>query len=303
MTLHAALLVLFSALLHPVRDLILKGHPYPESAYLAVTAAWVAIAFAHTVAAGTPLTLPAGTWQLVVASAACLTAYYFGTMAALKTGDLSIYYPIIRSSPLLIVVLSWMAGGAQYAQPVLAGIVLVVLAGFMLQRQPGRLVASPRTALLAVIAMAGSAGYTIADHAAMAGAPANLATGAVGHAAVLSPQAFLFWVYVLVTPAFAALTLLFKPKERNARTHLTAGWGASPGRLVAASGISYLSYLLILSAFGIGAGAAETAAVRQASIPVSVVLAALVLGETRLLPRLGWASLIAAGIAMILLGG
>ena len=131
MTLHAALLVLFSALLHPVRDLILKGHPYPESAYLAVTAAWVAIAFAHTVAAGTPLTLPAGTWQLVVASAACLTAYYFGTMAALKTGDLSIYYPIIRSSPLLIVVLSWMAGGAQYAQPVLAGIVLVVLAGFM----------------------------------------------------------------------------------------------------------------------------------------------------------------------------
>lgn len=299
MTYEAALLVLLSALLHPLRDLILKGHSHPESAYLAVTGAWVAIALGHAAVTGQSLALPASAWPLAVASAACLTAYYFGTMAALKSGDLSIYYPIIRSSPLLIVVVTWLLGDARYTPAVLAGIGLIVVAGFMLQRQPGRLAANPRTMLLAVVAMAGSAGYTMADQAAMAGRDSLLVAGAVA-AIRVSPQTFLLWVYLMVTPAFAALALLFRPSERSAREHLTGGWATTPGRLAAAAAVSYVSYLLILTAFGIGAGAAETAALRQASIPVSVVLAALVLGETRFLHRLGWASLIAGGIALIL---
>ena len=73
-------------------------------------------------------------------------------------------------------------------------------------------------------------------------------------------------------------------------------------RVLAASVISYLSYFVILVAFSRGAGAAETAAVRQVSIPVSVLLAVIVLGETRLAHRLGWASLIAAGIILIVIG-
>lgn len=291
MTLYALALVLLSALLHPLRDLILKGHCYPESAYLAVTGGWVAIAAAHAGISGADLTLPSSVWPMAVISATSLTAYYFGTMAALKTGDLSIYYPIIRSSPLLIVVVTWVVAGMHTALPVLAGIVLIVVAGFMLQRQPGRLVAHPKTAALALLAMAGSAGYTIADSQAMG--PAGEGAGPA------SPAAFLFWVYLMVTPAFAALAMMFKPAGLATAQHLTGGWWRSPWRLVAAALLSYLSYLCILMAFRIGAGAAETAAVRQASIPVSVVLAALVLGETRFVHRLGWAIMIAAGISLI----
>lgn len=286
MTLQALALVLLSALLHPFRDLLLKGHAHPESAYLAVTGGWVAIAAVHALASGTALALPAGAWLLAAVSAACLTAYYFGTMAALKTGDLSIYYPIIRSSPLLIVVLTWLFAGTRYSGLVLLGILFIVVAGFMLQRQPGRLVAHPKAAALAFVAMAGSAGYTMADAQAMR---------------AVDPAAFLFWVYVMVTPAFAVLSVLFKPAGISTGPHLSGAFARTPLRLAAASIVSYLSYLCILVAFGIGAGAAETAAVRQASIPVSVVLAALVLGETRLVHRLGWASLIAAGIVLITL--
>lgn len=286
MTLEAAALVLLSALLHPVRDLILKGHAQPESAYLAVTGGWVGIAAIHVLASGSGLSLPAEAWGLAVLSAGCLTAYYFGTMAALKTGDLSIYYPIIRSSPLLIVLITWVFAGERYSATVLTGIAMIVVAGFSLQRQPGRLIPQPRAALLAILAMAGSAGYTIADARAMV---------------LVAPAVFLFWVYVLVTPAFAVLVLLFKPNEKSAAQHLAGGWHRWPLRIAAASLVSYVSYLCILTAFGIGAGAAETAAVRQASIPVSVVLAAWFVGETRFVHRMGWATVIAAGIVLITL--
>jgi len=154
-------------------------------------------------------------------------------------------------------VVTWLFAGAVYSAAVLVGIVLIVVAAFALQRQPGRLVAQPKTAALAMLAMIGSAGYTICDAKAMS---------------AVSPAPFLFWSYVMLTPALAALTL-----------------------------VSYLSYLCILYAFGLGAGAAQTAAMRQASIPVSVVLAAVVVGETRFLNRLGWATLIALGIVLMTL--
>jgi len=75
----------------------------------------------------------------------------------------------------------------------------------------------------------------------------------------------------------------------------------NPWRILFAGLSSYLSYLLILRVFQLGAEAAAVSAVRQVSIPVSVILAALVLKEPRGLRRLGWAVLIAIGIAMIAL--
>ncbi|MCB1528701.1 MAG: hypothetical protein KDJ45_13505 [Hyphomicrobiaceae bacterium] len=290
MSLDAAALVLLSALLHPIRDLLLKGHARPERAYLAVTCGWIVIAAIHAKFSGIGLGLPTEVQPLAVASAACLTAYYFGTMAALKTGDLSIYYPIIRSSPLLIVAVTWAVSDTKYTLPTLAGIVLIVIAAFALQRQPGRILGHPKVAALALVAMAGSAGYTMADARAM-------------HAHDVPPAQFLFWVYLMVAPAFALLTWAFrKPPPVGASAHLAASWLPSPFRVLAASVISYLSYFVILVAFSRGAGAAETAAVRQVSIPVSVLLAVIVLGETRLAHRLGWASLIAAGIILIVIG-
>ncbi len=292
MSIDALALVLLSALIHPLRDLLIKGHPRPESAYLAITGSWVFVAGLHAFLIGSGIGLPDNVRGLAIISAACLTAYYYGTMASLKTGDLSIYYPIIRSSPLLIVGLSWAVGGAVYPANVLIGIVVIVVAGFALQWHPGRLVSSPRAALMALVAMAGSAGYTMADAQALGGHAAAAQT-------TVTPAAFLFWVYLMVTPLYALLAVWFKPAEISTGTLLFGGLGVTPWKLAAASLISYASYSCILTAFSIGAGAAETAAVRQTSIPVSVILAAALLGETRFLHRLGWASLIAVGIVLI----
>tara|TARA_B110000977_G_C10603253_1_gene309099 strand:- start:117 stop:425 length:309 start_codon:yes stop_codon:yes gene_type:complete len=79
------------------------------------------------------------------------------------------------------------------------------------------------------------------------------------------------------------------------------GWAQAPGRIIFAGVSSYVSYILILTAFQLGAEAAAVSSVRQASIPVSVVLAAVILKEPRFLHRIGWASLLALGIICITL--
>ena len=78
-------------------------------------------------------------------------------------------------------------------------------------------------------------------------------------------------------------------------------WALAPWRIVFAGITSFLSYLFILSAFQLGAEAATVSAVRQASIPVSVILAAFILNEPHFMHRIVWAGLVALGILAITL--
>ena len=113
---------------------------------------------------------------------------------------------------------------------------------------------------------------------------------------------FLFWVYILVTAMLGAICAWEIRAIASPLSGVFLGWIAAPGKILFAGVSSYLSYLLILQAFSIGADTASVSAVRQASIPVSVALAAILLQEPQFLKRIKWASLIALGIAFIALG-
>jgi len=56
---------------------------------------------------------------------------------------------------------------------------------------------------------------------------------------------------------------------------------------------------LILIAFELGGDEAIVRAIRQASIPISVLLAGYFLKENETFRRLGWATLIAVGIFLL----
>ena len=72
-----------------------------------------------------------------------------------------------------------------------------------------------------------------------------------------------------------------------------AGW-ASQGAAV----------ILVTEPFAGGGGeVAVVSAIRQVSIPLSVLLGALVLNEKRFLVRLAWSLLLAGGVVIIILGG
>ena len=122
MELMVIILVLCSAALHPLRDLLIKNQGFPEAAYLGVTGSWVIFAALQVVLSGQSFTLPNEIWHLVVSSVVGLFIYYLCVMLTMKAGDLSVYYPIIRSTPLAIVVISYLFLQQYYTPLTLVGI-------------------------------------------------------------------------------------------------------------------------------------------------------------------------------------
>lgn len=278
------MLVLSSALIHPVRDLTLKGVKNAFSGYFGVIVTWIVLAAIQITLSDGQLTLPPEALTAVFVSAIGNGAYYMGTLLALQRGDLSVYYPIIRSSPVAIVVISWLFLDKSYAPAAIVAILLIIAGALMLQRSPGRVFSDPRATVIATIAMLGSALYSMADAHAMLYAP---------------PDTFLFWVYTLIALQLAFATVLVERGNRSIWRSLVSGWIESPFRVALAAVASYASYQLILIAFQMRADAAEVSAVRQASIPISIVLAAVLLREPSVLQRVGWGLLIACGIAIL----
>jgi len=67
--------------------------------------------------------------------------------------------------------------------------------------------------------------------------------------------------------------------------------------------MAYTSYYLILIAFKLGGDVAAVTSVRQASIPISVLLGGFFLREGAILRRLFASLLLAAGIGVIIVTG
>ena len=289
MDLMVIALVLGSAALHPFRDLLIKGQSFPESAYLGVTGSWVIFAALQTVWLDQTLTLPTEVWPLVAGSAMGLFIYYLCVMITLKSGDLSIYYPIIRSSPLAIVAIGYVFLERYYSPLTLVGISLTLLGAIMIQYRRGAgLLQRPKLVLTATAAMIGSAIYGLSDSVAME---------------TIAPAPFLFWVYTVLTLAFMAFFTLTRPIKRPLSQQLYGCWRSSSMHVLASGALSYASYVLILFAFQAGGEVAVVSAIRQVSIPFSVLLGALVLKEQRVRARLAWSLLLASGVALIIAGG
>ena len=280
-----AALVLASAVLHPLRELLAKSHEYRESAYMGIIATWIILATIHALLEQGTLSVPRAVWPMIVFSAIGLILYYTSITICLRQGDLSVYYPVIRSSPLFILAVNFILFGQHYEVLTLLGIAMAVAGAFFIQYRLGsRWFDNPVVFLIALIAVAGHGITTLADARAMR---------------LVSPAQFLFWTYWLVLPIQAAWFGLTRPKGRTWSRHLLGALELTPVRVLLTGAISYLSYVLILIAFQLGGEAAAVTTIRQTSIPISVLLGVLVLREGKLGPRLSWSMVLAAGIAII----
>ena len=279
-------LVLVSALLHPLRDLILKGTAQPMLCYAGVSVVWVVLAGFHAVTTGQDLSLQKEIWPFVATSVLGLSLYYYGTLSALRRGNLSVYYPIIRSSPIAIVVFSWLAMDRSYSWLTIAGIFTVLLGSFKIQKTPGSVLEDQKAFGLAIIAMLGSAAYSISDAGAMQ---------------FTTPAVYLFYTNISVTVLLLGIQRWESRLNTLSFGEVAQQWMRVPWRIMLAGVSSYLSYFFILRAFQLGAEAAAVSAVRQASIPVSILLAAIILLEPSFLKNIAWASLIMFGILLITL--
>jgi len=279
--------VLLSAGLHATWNTIMKDHADKEAAWWIFGLGICVCALIHSLVMGYDLLAITRVWPLLAASLAGQIFYGCGLIGAYRRGDLSAYYPIIRSTPVVVVAIGVAFLDRSYGIPVLAGIGLVVCGAFLIQFRPGvRMFDNPAALAFAVLALFGTGLYALAD------------AEAVRHVA---PPVMFFWIEVCLVPVYMVLFRFFGhgAVERRGiamlaeRPLMVAGLGA----------LGYASYSLILWAFSAGGDVALVASLREASIPVSVLLGGMLLRERYLPMRLAASAMLVAGIVTIILTG
>jgi uncharacterized membrane protein len=280
-------LVFLAAAIHPLRELLLKGNTNARSGYFSINLVWLFISALHVFFSGADLTTAAVVWPLIVISGTGLLAYHFGILTAMRTGDLSVYYPIIRSSPIFIVVAGWVVLGESYSFVTLIGVALVTLGAWLLKYKRGsKLLNAPAALVASLVAMSGMGMLSLADAEAMR------------H---LTVPVLVFWEYVFVVSGFLLILLVQRPAGEPLVNLLFGGFIQAPWNVLIAACTSYFSYFLILHVYGLGGDVVAVNCLRQISIPLSVVLGGLVLRELHMTSRFAWSLILVAGIIIIII--
>ena len=271
MPLSALLLALAAAFVHALWNLLVARARDPEAA---TAVALVAAVLAFAPAAALTWDVEAAAAPYVAASAALELAFFALLAAAYRRADLSLVYPIARG--LAPVVVLAVAGLALADRPdARDGLGVVVIAfGVVLVRGPRRPAAASGTVFALAVA-ACIAGYTLVDKEGLE------------HAVPLP-----YLELVLIGPAAVYAASLAAIRGRSALR-------AEAGPAAALAGIAMFgAYALALAALE-RAPAAPVAAVRETSVVIAALLAALFLRETVTPTRLAGTALVATGIALL----
>ena len=285
MTIQIALIVLLSALLHPLWNMLIKRESDQRATYVSFTTIFALYALVHGLVIQADFMVAGKLWVLIAFSIIGQLLYGTALISTLKRGDLSSYYPIIRAAPLFIVIVNIVVFSIHYDGLILAGIAAVLLGSFLLQYRRGtRFFSDPLTLLFAVMAMTGSGIYSLADSRLMQ------------H---IHPSVMMFYVEIFTVPIYLGFYLY-----NNRRAVTRSGTVISLKRLLNPAcffyaAIAYASYYLLLWAYALGGEVAMVTSLRQASIPLSVLLGGLYLREGAIARRLIASLVLAFGIIII----
>jgi drug/metabolite transporter (DMT)-like permease len=261
---------LAAAVVHALWNLLLARAPDVEAATV------VALLTAELVFAPVAAIVwraDSGVWPWVIASGVLELAYFALLATAYRLAPLSVVYPVARGgAPVLVLAISALALGHGASAAQVGGVALVVL-GVVLVR--GLRHPDARGVVFGAAIACCIAGYTLVDKSG------------IEHA---GPIPYLELSMAIPTIAYAgAMTRLKGVAAVRA--------AVAPGAVVA--GIStFVAYTFVLAALH-RASAPSVAAVRETSVVIAAVLAAVVLKERVGAVRLVGAVVVAAGIALL----
>jgi drug/metabolite transporter (DMT)-like permease len=235
-------------------------------------------------------TLPAGFWQILGATGIAHALYFYWLSRALTEGDISLVYPIARSTPAFLPLLavplfgeSITLGGGFGIAIVVAGIWLMNLQrGFQWRgfKQPGL--------IYAYLTLMTTVAYSLTDSRAMV-----LLDGAAWTSAIPRPIFYLFMLHLASTILFVPLVLMRASPAAIAKVARTE-WP----KIALAIVIGIAGYSLILQALRTSP-ASYVVAVRQSSVFFVLALGVIRLGERPSGPRVLGATFTVAGVALI----
>jgi uncharacterized membrane protein len=286
MELNIIILVLVSATLHPMWNLLIKKNPDPQLGYLCLTILFGLSALIHGLWAGVDFSAVFSYLPLIGVSVLGQLLYGNSLTATLKRGDLSAYYPIIRASPVFVVAFSVIFLGKSYALVILLGIALIVAGGYLLLYRRGTSIFNDPAALgFALLAMSGSGIYSLSDAQLMES---------------IEPQALAVAVEATIIPVYAIRWY----RQRNTSDTFLANANFNGLTYLLLPGIiAYSSYYLILLAYQSGGEVGAVTALRQTSILISVALGGLFLREGAMARRFIAAGILMFGVILIAING
>lgn len=262
-------LALTAAVIHAGWNVAVGGarDPRPATAVAMLAAAAVGLP-----AAVLTWDVSSGAIPWMVPSSALELLYAVLLAAAYRRAAVGVVYPIARGAAPVLVLLFAVATGAGTNGAQIAGVALVA-AGILLVAR-GAAAATGTDVILALAVAATIAGYTLVDKHGI-----EHASAVAYFECVLAPAALLYTAWTASRTGTAALLAEVRPRS------LGAGAGM------------FAAYALVLAALD-QAPAAAVAAVRESSIVIAAVLAAVVLREPLRARGLAGAAIVAAGVAV-----
>jgi len=305
MSFTAITLILVSAFTHAGWNLVSKKSK-PSGAFFFFSTGFAVVCLSPVIALYRReiFLVPARVWLLLLCTGFFMALYYFSLAGAYRKGDISLAYPIARSSPILVVTfVSFVLGRAdQIGSWAIAGILMVVAGCFLLPVKNLREFSFRNylnlCCLLAFFAAIGTSGYTIIDDRALflmrnlPGKPFNPFSSAILYLCMEGASCF-FWL---------GIGVLSIGNERRKFVEFL-GRGRRDIKLAMAAGIAiFATYGLVLSSMAFVRNVSYVAAFRQLSIPIGAFSGMLLLGEPPYRARITGVFIIMAGLIMVALG-
>jgi drug/metabolite transporter (DMT)-like permease len=236
--------------------------------------------------------VPSGVWWLLPATAVAHTAYVYWLCCAFEHGELSLVYPIARSTPALLPFVAVPLLGEKLSVVGAVGIAVVVAGVWLIQgvgRWTLRELSQP-AARYAFLTLGATVAYSLIDKAAMASFSAS---------AWSAPLPASLFYFLLLSLAYG---LLFAPLVlwRRGSAPLREAVRRSFRSATLASLVSLGSYTLILQALAT-ANVSYVVAMRQTSVLFAIALATWWLGERPSASRILGVVATVAGVALIAL--
>jgi drug/metabolite transporter (DMT)-like permease len=286
-------LVLASALLHAVWSTSIKGSRDPLVFNFYQGGVTVALALVVLPLLDYGEIAPA-VWRWLALTSVAHALYFYWLTRAFEHGDLTLVYPIARSTPAFLPLIAVPLLGESLSLGGAFGIAVVVAGMWLVHLGPAlrRSAFTSLAARYAYLTLAATVVYSLADKAAMA---------ELAHSPWSSPVPRALAYYTLLA-LFS--TLLFSPVVVSQRSFTVLKQGARSMLLPAsiASVLSVLGYGLILKAMET-APASYIVAVRQTSVMFAIVLGVMQLRETPGRTRIAGGLVTVVGVGLIALLG
>ena len=297
MTSSAALLILTAALLHALWNMYSRKFRVTSSAFCI---GGLSLSLALFLASGLVTdALPILTFEylaIIAFSSVFQALYFIGVVNAYACGHLSLSYPLLRSIPILLVLIyTLLAGDISAISAVAVGGGLLIILGctllpmasardFKLSNYTGRMMG------FVMLAAFGTAGYSVVDSWGMQ----QLANG--------SPQASMVAVsmtYVCIQVFCTSLLLgMFSLSRSSYRQEFLETICKHKLRSISVSLMTMLAYAPVLAAMTMVTNVSYVVALRQVSIPIAFLLGILVLQESSY--RVRWFAVLIISLGLVL---